>query len=695
MRRLALCACLILTFAGPVRAQGFAGVEAAMAASDWDIALVLAADLPEARVAETLVTWTRLREGDGSFPDYAAFLTAHPDWPALDQIRARGEPLIVPETPPDAVLAYFDGAAPQTGTGVVRLVAALDALGRDAEAEAALRDAWLTLGLDDDGFAALLLTHAADLSPLHAARADALLWRGRTTDAARLLPLLPDDRRLLAEARIALITNAGDRAARVAAVPAALADDPGLAYDRFDRLARAGDYADATALLTARTASADLLGQPFRWASWRAALARWAMREGRPEEAYALASQHHLSGADATTEAYADLEWLAGYIALTYLNTPERALEHFGRVEAIATAPISRARAGYWMGRAHERLGETAQAEAAFARAAAHQTAFYGLLAAERLGLPLDPVLAGTEAFPDWRTADWRGTEIARAIDLLLDGGSRVDAVRFVAALAQTLDRTGVAQLGLMMADRDEPFFAVLVGKTATAREMVLPAIYFPLHPMARTNLPVAPELALSIARRESEFNFAIGSPVGALGLMQLMPGTAEEVSRQLGLPYSRAQLTSEWQYNAMLGSRYLATLTERFGDSPVMIAAGYNAGPSRPGTWMAQRGDPRRGEVDVVDWIEHIPFTETRNYVMRVTESIPVYRARLGAPSGPIGFTALLNGNPPFRRPFSREDAAARATDTRPESRPDIEPAAQAGPSGPATLRPLARPGG
>ncbi len=549
-----------------------------------------------------------------------------------------------------------------------------------------LANAWLTLALEEDELALLLDAHGADLAPLHAARADAMLWRWRTDDAARMLPLLDEDTAALVAARIALISNAPDLNDRVAAVPPAVADDPGLAYARFNRLAGAGDYSDAITLLSERSGSAETLGQPWRWASWRAALARWTMREGRPEQAYALASQHQLGGAGDEAAVFADLEWLAGYLSLTNLDAPDRALRHFQAVEAASSGPISLSRAGYWIGRAQEALGNAGAAQAAFDRAARHQTAFYGLLAAERLGRPLDPALTGTEAFPDWRTAAWRDMDTAQALDLLLAGGRRGDAVRFAAQLAQTLDRTGTAQLGLMMADRDEPWFAVLVGKTAAARDMVLPAIYFPLHPLADTDLPVAPELALSIARRESEFNHTIGSPVGALGLMQLMPATAQEVSRGLGLPYTRARLTSEWEYNAILGSAYLATLAERFGDSPVMIAAAYNAGPSRPRTWMTQRGDPRRGEVDVIDWIEQIPFTETRNYVMRVTESIPVYRARLTGETGPIAFTQLLNGAPPFVRPVSRDEAAAVPPTV-------AAPATPQPPAGPVGIRPLSRP--
>jgi len=698
---IALAVAVSALTSGPVRAQstdafGYKVAAEAIEAEDWDLAYLLAQS--DGQVATDLVSWHRLRAGAGTFEDYRSFLASRPDWPGLSALRGKAELSILAEIPPADVIAFFAGNPLQTGEGVASLARAMRATGQSTEADAIVVDAWLTLGLTEEGQAAVLADNADLLASHHAARADAMLWRWRSSDAEQLLPLLSPDDRLLAEARIALIRNAPDRQTKLAAVPSALRNHPGLLYDQFNRLADSGDYSDATSLLIDRSNSAESLDQPFRWASWRATLARWAMREGRPEQAYTIAINHHLSDG----EIYADLEWVAGYVSLTYLSAPGQALTHFARVEATSSGPISTSRAAYWTGRALEQMGNAAAAADAYRRAAEHQTAFYGLLATERLGRPLDPTLAGREVFPDWREAELLSGDLTRAMVLLLGADQRGSAVQFVAEQARTLDRTGLAQLGSMLAEMDEPFLTLLVGKTAAARGIVLPAFYFPLHPLTEMALPVAPELAISIARRESEFNFVVGSPVGALGLMQLMPATAEEVAGELGLPYSRARLTADWEYNAQLGSRYLANLQDRFGDSPVMIAAGYNAGPSRPATWMVQRGDPRRGEVDVIDWIEHIPFTETRNYVMRVTESIPVYHARLTGETGPVDFTALLVGKPAFVRPQARPDPNATpqpdtgndgTTPTGTGSQGVIAPASATAPG--TSLRPFARPGG
>ena len=632
-----------------------------------------------------LITWTRLREGEGTFADYIAFVAARPDWPGLDRLRARGEEAIEKGAGPDAVIGFFADQPPQTGQGALRLAEAWFAKGQPDRAQAVLRDAWLELGLSDEEHTAMMDAFPDLLAPFHAMRTDAMLWRGRSADAVRMLPLLDADLRALAEARIAYLTKAGDAAAKLALVPVGLRDDPGLAYARYTYLANRGDWAEAAAILTERSARATALGDPFRWSGYRRILARWAMREGRADDAYALASRHHLTSGT----AFADLEWLSGYISLRYLNKPRQALRHFQTFAGSVDSPISEGRGGYWLGRTYEALGDPDAAAAAFAGAAQNQTGFYGLLAAERLGLPLDPALTGREEFADWRGSPVLNADLTRAGLALLAADQRDSAVLFFVKLGQTLNRAELGQLGGILNAMNEPFFEVMVGKAAAARGMIIPALYFPLHDLRKLDLPVRSELALSIARQESEFNAGVGSAAGALGLMQLMPGTAEDVARGLALPYSRARLTSDWEYNARLGSTYLAGLVESFGYSPVQIAAGYNAGPGRPRQWMDERGDPRLGEVDVIDWIEAIPFNETRNYVQRVTESMLVYRARLSGETGPVEFTKLLIGNKPVIRPLIRPDRSTPAVE------PASAPAAPVAPPAPSGRRPLPRPGG
>lgn len=663
-------------------------------AGDYAAAMELAG---QDGVAADLVRWIKLRGGDGVFAEYRAFVATRPDWPDLDRIRAQAELVMPDDLPPAAVLDWFADAVPETGEGAVLLARALTAQGQDTKARAVVIDVWLRQTLTDGGQAAMLEAFGDVLAPYHAQRTDALLWRWQTTAAQRMEPLLDDGQKALMAARIAYIRKTGDITARVDAVPQELAATPGLAYDRFNWLADRGDRTEAIALVTERSTSAEALGDPFRWSGWRRSLARWEMREGRIASAYALASQHYMTEGS----NYADLEWLAGYLSLTYRNDPAQALVHFQALADAVDSPISEGRAGYWIGRAQEALGNANAAAAAYAEAAQYQTGFYGLLAAEKLGLDYDPALSGALDATDWAGAAVMDADMVRAAITLLQSGDRGYATRFFAQLGRTLDADGIGRLGAWLQENDESYYAVLIGKAAALRGIVVPSTYFPLHDMTEMDLPVPMALALSIARRESEFNAGVGSPVGALGLMQLMPATAREVAVGLSLPYSKPRLTSDWEYNAVLGSQYLAGLQAQFGNSPVQIAAGYNAGPSRPLRWMDERGDPRLGEVDVIDWIEHIPFRETREYAMRVTESIPVYEARLNGLSGPVRFRELLIGEKPLVRPRARDETvvsvapAAISTSTAPATPAIAPPPALPRPGGVQGIRPLPRPGG
>ena len=651
--------------------------------ADWDVAYATAGT--EDRLANDLITWMRLRDGDGVFADFAYLTTQRPDWPGMTRVRANGELTLDNNIDPEILIAWFEDNAPQTGEGAVALANAHIALGDTAAAHAVVKTIWADSRLTNAGQSALLDNFGDVLAPLHAARTDALLWKWRTTDAEKMLPFLAQDKADLAKARIAYIKKLGDAEALESEVAPALAEDAGLAYDRFNWLADTGARTDAIAILRARSVSTAQLGEPFRWSGWRRSLARWEMREGRYQSAYDLAHKHYL----ADGAAFADLEWLSGYLALTFLSQPSQALVHFKNALTSVDTPISLGRMNYWIARTYEVLANAEIAMLSYREAAQHQTGFYGLLAADKLGISLDEALTGKNEPVDWETAAFMSDDLTQAALLLLKAGERGAAVLFFATLGQTLDAASLSRLGAYLREQDEAFYAVLLGKTALRRGVMVPSIYFPLHDLAEMNLPVSPSLALSIARRESEFNAGVGSPVGALGLMQLMPATAEEVAGILGEPYSRARLTGDWAYNARLGSKYLAMLTEQFGNSPVMIAAGYNAGPSRPATWMDERGDPRLGEMDIVDWIEHIPFRETRNYVMRVTESIPIYEARLSGLTGRVRFKDLLIGIKPILRPKGRPAKLDTTQFEAPVATPSETPQM------PSERRPISRPRG
>lgn len=602
---------------------------------DWEGALSVA---PQG-VGRDVIEWQRLRAGEGRLGEYEAFLAKRPDWPGMPLLKEKGEEAVARSTEPARVIAYFGTDLPETGIGAVALVAALQATGRAAEAETEAMRAWSTLPFTPDEEARLVALAPEAVSFVHDLRLDTLLWQGRRSEAERMLPRVSEGQQALARARLALRAESAGVTGLIAAVPKALAGDPGLAFERFQWRMKKDLYDDALALILERSDSAETLGRPDIWADRRAVLARWLIRQDRASEAYRVASRHHLTeGSD-----YADLEFLSGFIALRKLNDPATALKHFAHLKAGVSTPISLARALYWQARAEEAAGQ--DATATYRAAAQHQTAYYGLLAAERLGLSLDPALLSDKRPPDWRQAAFARSSVLEAAFLLLKAGDLTLAKRFILQLGENLTDTELAQLADMALAIEQPHIAVLVGKFAAERGLILSRAYFPVPQFVPDGLKVSRALALAIARRESEFDPAARSSADARGLMQVLPGTAKLMAAKLGKPFEAGRLFSDPAYNVAMGAAYLAEMADEFGPSVALIASGYNAGPGRPRRWITEFGDPRRPDVDIVDWVETIPFTETRTYVMRVVEGVVIYRAKLKGAAGPVRITSELKG--------------------------------------------------
>lgn len=637
---LTLTLCMTLVPLGALADAASAMLQALIRANAQDWPAAQSAAQGAGQVGADIIEWQRLRAGNGLLGEYEAFLTRRPDWPGMPLLKEKGEEAVARSDSPPRVLAYFGTDLPETSTGSLALIRALRATGRDTEAEAEAFRAWTELPFGPENEAALLDLYGSALAVAHEVRLDRLLWQGRVAEARRMLPRVPQDWRALAEARIALSSDADGASALIDRVPAQLQGDAGLAYARFDWRLRRDRTDDAAALILERSETAALLGDPAAWAERRAALARALLREGKAQVAYRVAARNRLdSGAD-----YADLEFLAGFIALRRLNDAATAVQHFRNLRQAVVTPISVSRAHYWEGRALQAMGDATAAQEAYQTAARHQTAYYGLLAAETLGLNLDERLLSSARPADWKGAAFARSSVLDAALLLAQAGDRTLSKRFFLHLAEGLDATGLDQLADLALQIDEPHIAVLIAKQAAERGVILPRAYFPIPAFVPDGLSVSRALALAISRRESEFDPAARSAANARGLMQVLPGTAQLVAPKVGLAFDAAKLNDP-AYNVRMGTGYLAQLVEQFGPSIALVASGYNAGPGRPKRWIDSFGDPRRPDVDVIDWVEMIPFTETRTYVMRVVESLVIYRAKLKGVAGPVRVTGELKG--------------------------------------------------
>lgn len=629
----------------PVLAQGEALNDAldALASGDRDALEAAEAQLGDP-VARDIVEWTRLRGGYQPLEAYVDFLDRNPDWPGLPYLRVQGEPSIPEGADPVQVIAYFADQPPRTGAGVLALTAALETMGERDAAEAEAIRAWTSMTLTS-GTAGDLRDRYGDVlnsADYHERRLDHLLWEGEEERARAMFPLVPDAWHALAEARLALRADRPGVDALIEAVPATLSDDPGLAYERYRWRMQAGNWAGAGELLAERSGSAADLGRPLAWTDRRADLARDVMREGDFDTCYTYAANHHLDPENDYIE-FADLEWVAGYCALR-LDRAETAIGHFEAFRDVVFSPISVGRAGYWLGRAYEAAGQADAAAEAYALGAQYQSSFYGQLAQERGGLPVDPDFLGTEIYGDWREASFTRSSVFHAALLLYEAGQEWPAERFLTHLTESLDETEAGMLGDIALALDEPHLALRIGKRAAQSGFEIMRAYYPVTDLQGVDLPAPAALALSIARRESEFDHDVISHAGAMGLMQVMPAAGRESARAVGVEYSADRLLNDPAYNILLGSTYVRGVLDRFDGNIVLLAAGYNAGPRRASEWIERFGDPRGlGPEAIVDWIEAIPFSETRNYIMRVAESVPIYEAQLTGQLPELGLAERL----------------------------------------------------
>ena len=593
-------------------------------------------------LARKVALWA-LVDTDPSGMSYAELDAARRDlagWPGASRRVAATEKVIAGGgVSPQSTIDWFAGADPATPEGAMALAGAYQAAGQQPKAAEVIRHLWRTKAFDAPLQQQMLTRFGALLTADdHAAREDMLLYGVQGPAAHDLLAMLSDDQRALAQARMAIRAGASDASSLVAALPASVRSSPGIGYEEALSADRHGDEAGALALIPQLpVAVPDPDAQDRMW-KLRKELVVTALKAGDSRAAYRAAAD---SGVD-TGKDGAEAEFYAGWIALDRMKDPVLADQHFAKLQAIGVSPITVSRALYWRGKAAEAAGDQVAAQVFYADAAKYQTAFYGQLAAAKAGLTEISLGKDPEITPADRARFEDRSEI-RAARMLGDIGAKETFRSFVQSLATTLPDAGeAAQLVDLARAYGEQELSMKVVRTAAQHGFILPERGYPLRTPASVDGGAETALVLGITREESGFDPHVRSGPGATGMMQLMPGTASVLARRLGYSYSLSKL-EDADFNMQLGSAYLGQLVDRFSGSYVMAAAAYNAGPGRPAEWTAFCGDPRSTSTDPADFIECIPFSETRNYVMRVLEATEVYRARLNGGTAPNRLAADL----------------------------------------------------
>lgn len=590
--------------------------------------------------ARKLADWYYFRAGalDASAEEIADFRASNAMWPNRDVLDERvEEALFWREPDPKKVLDFFSERRPVSGAGKAALASALLTTGKIEEGKTLLRESWRQHYLTPAIETRLKNSFGDHLrGEDHKARLDWLLVKDRKSDIKaieRMSSLVDKKWEKSIQAQVAAIRGEKNSGALLSRLDAELKNDPAVLLARI-KLARRGDDEEAVwALLKSAPTDPRKLINTSSWWEHRESQIRYALNAGQPKTAYALAHGH---GGGLPPEELSDAEFLSGWIALRFLNDTKTAHKHLVAAAAAGGMPKHRARANYWLGRTELALGNKRGATARFAEAAQHSHTFYGQLARQAAEFKALPYAMRPYARPS--ASDIRSftrNDVLRALAAANKAGLDNLAASFIDDLARTITSAPDMTLLCELAARwTEPHRAVRMAKIAMNRGF--PVEYYaypealPEFQMLAKRKDLEEALIHALTRQESEFNPTIVSPAGAVGLMQLLPSTAKEVARANDVKFEKAKLSSDPRYNLSLGSAFLHSLITNYNGSYIMALAAYNAGPGRVRQWVGQFGDPRDKKVDPIDWIERIPFKETREYVYKIMESAQVYRARL-----------------------------------------------------------------
>jgi soluble lytic murein transglycosylase len=582
-------------------------------------------------VARKLAEWIILRSDDNgaSVERYRAFLTDNPGWPSQTFLRRRGEAALWDDHRDDAtVWAWFANDSPLSAKGRFSLARAMIARGDRANAERLVREAWRNDSMSDDTESTALDLFGALLTPGdQKARMDLMLYGSEQDAALRAAKRLGGGQVVLAKARMAAYRKASNTKALLDAVPRDLQGDPGYIFSKIQLLRREEKFAEAAQLMLSAPKDPARLYNLDEWWIERRLLSRKMLDVGEHRTAYLIARDAALPSRDIYKT---EQEFTAGWIALRFLNDPATAAQHFARIGVGSVNPTTLARAGYWQGRAAEALGHAQEARAAFTAAAEQSTSYYGQLARAKLGLPQIEL----NGAPAARGRGIERLEIVRAVALLYQLDEGDIAIPIFGDMGDNGDPDLLVGLGELASRNGDARGMLLFGKAALNRGLPFDFYAYPVNgipPFKSIGPDVEQSIIFSIARQESAFNPAVVSPANAYGLMQVTPEAGRYVCKKYGASFDLGRLKSDPVYNAALGAAELGGLIEDYRGSYIMTFAAYNAGRGSVKKWIDRYGDPRDPKVDAIDWVEQIPFAETRNYVQRIMENLQVYRARFG----------------------------------------------------------------
>ena len=602
----------------------------AMEKSQWTTALKNSKKAKDKSIYN-FIQWRHLLTtgNQATFYDYITFIQNNKDYPRISRIKYLAEQkLSTDKISPKKIINWFGVDEPLSGYGMLVLGESFIQTGDSEKGIALIKRGWITAELSRASMKSLSKKYRKYLnSKDYVNRADYLAWENKYWDLKRMLPYLPKDYQLLYTARQILMSKSYGVDQAIKNVPQKFKNDAGLNHDRLKWRRKRGRIDSSLEILSSIKNNKDYLVRPDKWWVERAIMSRALIYKNKYETAYKVASQHSL---DKGSE-FAEAEWLSGWIALSFLNDPILAIDHFNNFYQNVSYPISLARGAYWLGRSYEKIGDKRQSEDWYREATKYLTTYYGQLAFLKINPSQNFELEEQANVKDEYRKYFYNKELVKITHLLNELNKDKYTKNILRHLANDNIASGSEILAAELATNISRYdFAIQVSKLASYEKRFHNTFNYPIISVPQyVNGRKIPETAfiLSLIRQESEFDMRANSHVGAQGLMQIMPYTAKLVAKQAKLPYSKSRLTSDPEYNINLGSHYIAGLILQYDGAYPFATAAYNAGPKRVKHWKKINKDPQKKQIDFVDWVELIPFKETRNYVQRVMENYNVYR--------------------------------------------------------------------
>ena len=597
----------------------------------WDKAFNVVSKSSD-QVLVDLIVWLKLREGLGSKFEYVDFIRENPHWPGMQLLRRQAEKKIYNDYKnnkiqlDESLLVLFSNFAPQTGEGLIILLEILSKMGQDKKLEDVLLDSWLLLEFSNRSFVDFIEKYSERYNLDFADRIEELLWNNRHEAIEKENKVSSYVLSKTQMARFKLQRQERGVTQVLSQLSTTDISSTGIVFERFRYRINKGFFDSASDLIISQSRKGkQSLERPLLWANYRMRLVKNNMRQLNFLKAYEIASKHYLTSSQ---EHYFNLEWIAGFISYQYLYDYETALKHFQKSFVMANSSESKAKLQYFIGKAHDKLSNELSAKSAYLEASQYIDTVHGQVASELLSvssislenvfqkenIPPTPLLT-LDTFKVGLLLSYSGRIVLG--DWFLQHSARLLSIKEKAELLYLLNETG----------HHLSVISIISDSEVLRKEF--PFANYPI-PKFWNKPKLGDELYLAITREESKFYIGSRSSTGAQGLMQLMPKTAQMISYEINLPYLPNRLRVDWEYNVKLGSHYIRKLLKRYDNSYPLALAAYNAGPSRVNSWLKLYGDPRTDEIEILSWIQCIPFDETRGYVSRVLASMNIYKGIL-----------------------------------------------------------------